>query len=290
MGTLSYKDTSFPIVEPVSLAQAKAQVFRETTFIDDDMLLTGLIVAARQYCEHYTNRAFFHRTMKLNLDHFPYTWWGPTVNPADRHTLYGNWWHQLCINLPKPGAHSVQSIRYIDIAGQIVTIPPSGYFTDFNSEPARIVPPFGTFWPFQSSYLPGSVEVNYTAGTYDRFHTDTLTVSADSTVALSIANQLNAGTILLTSAVTLVDANSNPVTFAINNGVLSVTGPVAGATLTATYFAGMAPMAVQQAILLLVSAWYNNRDAMAQNPPKAIEFGVQSLLAEAKFETFGFIE
>jgi Phage gp6-like head-tail connector protein len=292
MGTLSYKDTSSPIVEPLTLTQVKAQCNVDDAFTADDVLLTGLISAARTYCEHLTQRAFFSRTMRCNLDHFPWPWWGPTVNPADRHSLYGNWWHKLAINLPKPGTHSVQSIKYIDLAGNIQTLATSAYFTDFNSEPARIVPPPGTFWPYQNSYLPGSVQIDYTAGTYDHPHTDTLTVSSTSTVTLSIASQLAAGTILLTSVVTLVDANGNPVDFTIetDNGILTVTGPAVGATLTASYYAGMVPQGVAQAMLMLCSYWYTHRDAAESNPPKAIEHAVQALLAEAKFETFGFID
>jgi hypothetical protein len=100
---------------------------------------------------------------------------------------------------------------------------PSTYYVDVNSEPARIVPQPGLYWPYTQSYLPGSVKIMYTAGTF-----------GDG-----------------------VDVNTCPQT-------------------------------IIQAMLLLISYWYNHRDAAESNPPKTIEMGVDALLAGECFDTFGW--
>jgi hypothetical protein len=150
----------------VSLAQTKAQCVVDATFADDDALLSSLGIAARQYIEKLINRAIYDRTIQLNLDYFPYPNYSSTINPNDRHCFYGRYWHELAIRLPMPRAVSVQSITYVALDGTTQTLDPSLYRVDLNSEPARIVPAPGLYWPQGQTYLPGSVTITYTAGTY----------------------------------------------------------------------------------------------------------------------------
>jgi hypothetical protein len=220
---LSYRELSQPIVEPVLLAQAKQQLVVGAGFTDDDALISALITASRQYVEKLMNRCIYNRSMQLTLDYFPYPNFGTTINPNDRHVLFGTFWHALAIKLPKPGCVSVQSVTYVDLSGIEQTLPAANYFTDVNSEPARIVPIPGTWWPYTQNYLPGSVCVTYNAGTYG----DGVTVDT-------------------------------------------------------------CPQTIKQAMLLLISYWYNHRDSAETTPPKAIEMGVDALLAGEKFETFGW--
>jgi len=220
---LSYKETSIPAAEPVDLSLAKQQCVIDAGFTADDDLLSTYITAARQYVEKLMQRAIYNRTMVLNLDFFPFQRYGDTLSANDRHCLYGRYWHQLAIKLPKPSAVSVQSITYVDLNGVTQTLSSTLYYTDVTSEPARIVPVPGTYWPYTQSYLPGSVQVSYTAGTYgDGVEVD------------------------------------------------------------------LCPATIIQAMLLLISHFYSNRDATAVSVPKAIEFGVTALLAGEVFETMGW--
>ena len=220
---LSYTQLTQPAAEPVTLAQAKLQLNVEAEFTDDDTLISGLIVAAREYAENFCNRSFYTRNMQLTLDFFPYPTYGGTINPNDRHVMYGRYWHELAIKLPRPSCTSVTSITYVDLDGTAKTLDPSQYSIDLTSEPARIVPAPGLYWPYTQTYLPGSVKVLYTAGSYG----DGVTIDT-------------------------------------------------------------CPQSIKQAMLLLVSHWYSNRNAAAVSVPRAIELGVQSLLDPYKFETFKF--
>jgi len=221
---LSYKETTQPAAEPITLDQARTQLVIASSFTDDDDLISSLIVAARQFVEQKMNRAIYTRTMKLFLDFFPYPNYGTTVNPNDRHCLFGTFWHELAIRLPKPGCASVTSITYVDLTGTTQTLDPSTYYVDVNSEPARIVPQPGLYWPYSQSYLPNSVCVTYVAGTYgDGVEVDNC------------------------------------------------------------------PQTIKQAMLLLISYWYQHRDAAELNVTKQIEFSVDALLAAETFESFRWV-
>jgi uncharacterized phiE125 gp8 family phage protein len=222
---IAYKDLTAPAAEPVTLAQAKSQLVVDSSFTADDALITSLIVAARQHCENIMQRAVFNRTMQMNYDFFPYPYFRSSIGINDRHTLYGLYWRQFAIKLARPACVSVTSITYIDLNGVTQTVSPSLYYVDAMSEPARIVPNPGLYWPYSQAYLPGSVKVTYTAGTWG----DGVTVNT-------------------------------------------------------------CPQTICQAMLLLISYYYNHRDAAESNPPKAIEFSVDALLSPYKFDTFGFSE
>jgi hypothetical protein len=224
MGTLNYKELTAPAAEPVTLELAKQQLVVADSFTDDDNLITGYIIAARQHVENLMNRAIFNRSMQRTLDFFPCSDSTSTVNPNDRNCMFGTYWHRLAIKLPKPGCVSVESITYVDQTGALQTLDPSLYYVDVNCEPGRIVPKPGLFWPYSQAYMPGSVCVNYTAGTY-------------------------------------------------GDGVEDNT----------------CPQTIIQAMLLLISHFYSNRDATAISIPKAIEFGVEALLAGDVFDTFGMV-
>jgi len=65
----SLQRTSDPVVEPVSLADAKQHL--RVDIETDDLFIQGLITAAREWCEVYTSRAFVHQRYVMRLDSFP---------------------------------------------------------------------------------------------------------------------------------------------------------------------------------------------------------------------------
>jgi uncharacterized phiE125 gp8 family phage protein len=161
---LAYKELTQPAVEPVTLATAKKQLVLDDTFTDDDTLVTGYIVAARQYCEKVMQRSIYERSMILSLDYFPLA--SECVNGADQYAYVSSYIRSLSILVPKPGLVSVQSITYRSDANVSTTLDPSQYVVDTVSEPGRIMPSPGTFWPYQNQYIPGQVQITYTSGTY----------------------------------------------------------------------------------------------------------------------------
>jgi uncharacterized phiE125 gp8 family phage protein len=112
-----------PLVEPVTLTEAKAQAIVETTAYDT--LITSKIKAARQWVENYLGRALVQQTWHTQLDQFP------------GGTIY----------LSRPPLQSVTEITYIDTSGVEQTLAAAAYFVDTLSTPGRVVEAYGYTWP-----------------------------------------------------------------------------------------------------------------------------------------------
>ncbi len=168
MSHLALELVTPPIVEPITTTQAKN--FLRVDFDDDDALISGLITAARQYAEHYTHRAFFNQTWIRTLDNFPLWWDSLSTMGASRRQEWPYWssvWEKLRIDLPKAKTVAVNSITYYSpSAGETITLSPTEYVADLSRMPACIVPAYGTFWPTEVLYQPGSVAVEFEAGSY----------------------------------------------------------------------------------------------------------------------------
>ena len=78
-----------PAIEPVTLEELKDHLRVDS--VDEDALLTGLLAAAREWCEGFQNRAYITQTLQLWLDEWP----------------AGN-----AIVLPRPPLQSVASVKY----------------------------------------------------------------------------------------------------------------------------------------------------------------------------------
>ena len=135
---MSIKLISGPSSEPIMLNEAKLHLRVDVT--DDDTLITGLIVAARQSAEQITGRALMQQTWELALDRF-----------------------ECEIRLQMPPLQSVTSIKYLDQDGVQQTLSTSDYLVDDYREPARIVPAYGKCWP-STRCQANAVLVRFIAG------------------------------------------------------------------------------------------------------------------------------
>ncbi|HXH37553.1 MAG TPA: DNA-packaging protein [Thermoanaerobaculia bacterium] len=153
-----------PAVEPVVLADAK--LFLRLDTAADDAMVTALIVAARRRVEAITARALITQVWKYYLDAFPGGDFWSLSRPLGVRPLHREIYslpHQLAIQVPLPPLQSVASVKYIDPAGILQTLDPTLYTVDAISEPARIVPAYGTWWPLTQA-VPNAVQVQFTAG------------------------------------------------------------------------------------------------------------------------------
>ena len=113
-----------PIVEPISLVEAKAHL--RVDHDEEDDLITLLIMAARSYVDGkdgWLGRALVTQTWELVIDEFP---------AAE-------------IKIPLPPLQEVISIKYDDSEGVEQTLATDQYFVDNVSEPGWVVPV--TSWP-----------------------------------------------------------------------------------------------------------------------------------------------
>lgn len=136
-----------PAVEPVSLDEAKCHL--RVTVTEDDVLIEGLMRAAREQIELECSRALIKQTLELALDAFPHCNW----------LLSPTW----AIAIPRPPLISVTSITYTDVDGNAQILATSEYTVDTRREPAVIVPAWGKAWP-STREVPNAVVVRYVAG------------------------------------------------------------------------------------------------------------------------------
>ena len=158
------KQITGPTVEPCTAAEAAA-FLRLGNAADLD--LVGMMVrAARRVVENETARALLTQTWEYYLDAFPGgDFWSLSrplgVRPYHREIFTLP--HQLSIQVPKPPLQSVTWIKYTDPSGAQQTLDPSLYTVDAVTEPARILPVYGQWWPLTQA-VPNAVVVRFVAG------------------------------------------------------------------------------------------------------------------------------
>lgn len=160
-----------PTIEPVTLAEAKNHL--RVDFNEDNALILGLISSARQQAEQICRRAFMTQTWLVTLDKFPApgqnigsaNWYGPQwgASPGPLTTLNPDGSTGYEIYLPYSPLQSIDSITYVDVDGVTQTLRPSAYKVDSVSEPARILPAYGTAFPTTRNEI-NAVQIMLTAG------------------------------------------------------------------------------------------------------------------------------
>jgi uncharacterized phiE125 gp8 family phage protein len=157
---VNMKLNTAPAEEPITLAQAKlhlrVDIAPETspaTTNPDDLLIAGLITAARRWCELVQNRAYVSQIWDLYLDAFP----------AENY-----------IELPIPPLLAVVALYYKDSAGAVQVVSfmdPSGtalvetddFIVDLTHDPGRLVLKNGKAWPPALNEVQ-AVRVEFIAG------------------------------------------------------------------------------------------------------------------------------
>lgn len=132
--------TTPPSVEPVSLAEAKAQL--RITHSDDDAFISTLIITARRLVE-----------LRCNLCLMPQSW-----------SVFKDRWPD--INMLALPLHPVQSVIDVKIYGDddvAATLDPASYFLDSATRPARLVLRQNQIFP-QPGRRANGIEVRVTTG------------------------------------------------------------------------------------------------------------------------------
>lgn len=138
---MALKLKTAPAAEPVSLTEAKLHLRVDGT--DEDTLITALIIAARDWCEGFQNRAYITQTWYLILDEFP----------------MGD-----CIEIPRPPLQSITSIKYYGTDDTEYTVDSGDYFVDEKSQPGRVSLAYSKSWPSTMLRPANGVIVEFVAG------------------------------------------------------------------------------------------------------------------------------
>lgn len=127
-------------VEPVTLAELKGHMRIDGD--EDNAQITIYNAAARGTVERYLNRQLITATFQYTLEQFPR---GEFI-------------------LPRPPLISVDTIQYVDTAGDTQTWASGNYQVDTNQEPGRVKPVTTASYPSTQSDTYNAVTVAYDAG------------------------------------------------------------------------------------------------------------------------------
>lgn len=131
-----------PAVEPITTLQAISYGRLGTLDAAETAYLTGLIKAAREYCEKQQNRAYITQTWEMSLSKWP-----------------------SVIRLPKGSLKTVESVKYTDSTGVVHTLAVNtDYIVTTRGILGGIVPPHGCSWPTTELYPIDPIVIKYTCG------------------------------------------------------------------------------------------------------------------------------
>ncbi len=142
----SLKRLTQPVVEPVSLAEAKTHCRVDSDEASENTYLMSLVAAAREWVEDYIDRSLVKTEWQMRLDKFP---------PE--------------IELPRPPmlpvtADTPVTLTYtVNQTGQTATLSTASYRVDSDSTPGVLRNLYGGTWPSNLDD-PGSITVTWWAG------------------------------------------------------------------------------------------------------------------------------
>ena len=138
----SLKRISGPLVEPVTIAEAKAHLRIDADFTDDDLYIQNLISAARHHVETVTDRTLIKSQWRMKLDCFP------------------SW----DIELPRPPVLVGNiTVTYVPSGESSAPVAFTNFRADMDSTPAVIRPQWTGTWPTCRG-AENDVVVTYFAG------------------------------------------------------------------------------------------------------------------------------
>lgn len=155
-----------PAEEPVTVSELREHLRLESSDDSENVLLSGLIIGARQRVETLLRRQIITAAYDLFLDEFPYRrggrWGAYQRNPVGGGSI-GDIYDISAIYLPLPPLQSVTSVSYIDANEVTQVVAASNYIVDASSEPARIVPVSTFTWPTPGG-RPNAVITRFVTG------------------------------------------------------------------------------------------------------------------------------
>lgn len=132
-----------PTSEPITIEEALEHLRVDST--PEDFYVSGLITAARQYCENELGKSLLPTVWRQTLDGFP---------------CGGRFDH---IKLLRSPVSAVTSVTYVATDGTTKTLETSKYDVDLDSQPCRISPSYGNTWPVNQNEM-NAVKITFTAG------------------------------------------------------------------------------------------------------------------------------
>jgi uncharacterized phiE125 gp8 family phage protein len=241
-----------PQAEPINKIAAKLHL--RVTASDEDALIESYIAAARGEIEGWTGRAMVAQTWDLKFDCFP----------AHSDTP---------VELPWPPLLSVESITYVDTAGDTQTWTASKYIvlapTGDRAEPGRIVPAYAELYPITRAQAEAAT-IRFRCGYVAPFTSTVANPGVltplpqlfDDDDVVRVSNSGGAAPTGLTALITdyyVVSSGATTMQLSATSGGAGINVTGAG---TGTHFVGPTPIPANMlnAMLLVLGDLYANRE------------------------------
>lgn len=134
-----------PLGEPLGLTEVKLHLRVDDTA--DDALITGLIMAAREWTENFLGGSLVEQTRTVSLSRWP----------------------MGAFRLPGGPVQEIESVKYTDKTGAEKTVAATVYYLTPSGE---IALDYGQTWPSDTLRGPGSISIVYVTG-YPPLETET---------------------------------------------------------------------------------------------------------------------
>lgn len=250
-----------PTVEPVNLQDVKDFLRLDQGDTSQDSILSGLMVAAREYCETYTKRKFVTQTLRLSMDFFPGTVDIRLGNQPYSSALISGSQALLAgltygIVLPYSPVQSIVQLRYISAEGfGVNTLDPSLFVQDLAATPARLIPNYGTFWPIALVTL-NAVTVDYVCG-YGRPVSVTIALGASAVTGATFAAS-DVGVSICIPGAGINGGALTTMIASVISGAATLATPALTAVVGAVSLLGM-PSSLSLAVKLMTAYLFENR-------------------------------
>lgn len=283
--------------EPLTLAEAKLACRIDSDITAEDDTIANLITTARAYIEDTKGLALISQTILATFDRFPRAAQiGGLQNGyigSDRGNLSerigvtelnANWLDRAALRLPRNPVQSVQAVQYTDLANTLQTVDATLYRVDYMSDPARIIPTFGNFWPLLVQQTQ-SVKIRMVVG-----HGPCTSIAA--AISVTGSQAVTPGSMY---GIYAQDLAAEPVyagtVLAIDTGknrelvtVTAATATTFTATFAKTHAAGCIvqggiPETTRACMKMLISHWYRNREAVTPGNYGTMPLGADALAA-----------
>lgn len=254
---------------PIDLLEAKKN--RRITLTDQDSELLAEIQAAVEQVETITRRQTMVTKRKLLLDRFPNEFGFFGFYPVSHGTLLPSEIYRNAIRVPNPPLLDILSITYVDTMGATQTMNvATDVIIDMTSEPARIIPAYGTMWP-QTQHITNAVEIEYLCGHAVKLTAD---ATADTITPVGIAQTFALNDIIrFSNSGGALPAGLTPDTdyyvLAPTLNVFQVSLTMGGSAVditdtgTGTSYIGEVPRAIKRWIVLRAGTKFENREEVA---------------------------
>jgi len=133
-----------PVIEPISLVEAKSYLRLDGVDADEDSYLSSVIIAAREWCEGYQRRAYITQTWEMSLDYWP---------------------EENIIEIPKGSLQTINLVKYKNSLGVEIALTENvDFIYSARGILGRLSPCFVKYWPTFTPYPLDAIVIEFTCG------------------------------------------------------------------------------------------------------------------------------